>query len=320
MYNEGKKTFIAGEALAEKRNVRIKAGTITTPPEVVYADAGEDGIGVTEFAVAKDEPVTVKLWSDSGTFEVEVIVGAAINRGTELYSANDGKLCDTSTGSLVAVALEPGITGQQIEVYPQSKKSTTAALVSLLDSAGLTASATVEAVIAEILQGLKTTRNTIPVPLGAINMEDGTALTKQATTVAGIAQLADKEQVIMIPIGCTSGESLGFSVPLPQNIDIAADLTVHVLAGKGSDLDALTLDCEVFPVAAGDAANTDIQDTEAQAIVAAVSELVFTCGLDGLLASPSAITAILTLGGTNDGDDVYIYAVWIEYKSKILTS
>jgi hypothetical protein len=151
-------------------------------------------------------------------------------------------------------------------------------------------------------------------------MEDGTALTKQATTVAGIAQLANKEQVIMIPVNCTVGEALGFSIPLPQDIDILADIEIHVLAGKAADLDVLTLDCEVYPVAAGDAANADIQDTAAQTIVAAITDLIFTCGLDGLLASPSAITGILTLGGTNDGDAVYIYAGWVEYKSKVLTS
>lgn len=154
----------------------------------------------------------------------------------------------------------------------------------------------------------------IPVPLGSITQEDGTALLKQATTVAGYLQVSNKETVIDIPVDCSAGESLGFSVSLPQDIDITDDLTVHVLVGKAAALDALTLDCEVYPVAAGDVANADIQDTAATAITEAASELTFTCGSDGLLASPSAVSVVLALGGTNDGDATYIYGVWLEYQ------
>ena len=48
-------TFYAGEALAAKRRVKINTAspaTTTDPPEVVYSDAGEDYIGVTEYAAA----------------------------------------------------------------------------------------------------------------------------------------------------------------------------------------------------------------------------------------------------------------------------
>lgn len=319
-WNPGVKTFVAGEALAAYRRVKIKSGTVTDPPEVEYADAGEDFIGVTQYAVESGADVAVKLCTGPGTFEIECLVDSAIARGTVLYGADNGLVSDASSGTAQGIALEAGVDNAVIEVAAWNVKATTAALVSILDAGGFTSAATVEAALAEIYQGLKTVQKTVPIPLGAITMEDGTVLTKQATTVAGLAQIASKEIVIDIPVGCTSGEALGFSVPLPQDIDVTGDIEIHVLAGKDADLDVLTLDCEVYPVAAGDVANADIQDTAAQTIVAAVTELVFTCGLDGLLASPSAITGILTLGGTNDGDAVYIYAVWVEYKSKILTS
>jgi len=161
-----------------------------------------------------------------------------------------------------------------------------------------------------------TQKGTIPIALGSITQEDGTALLKQATTVAGYAQLANKEQVIMIPVNATAGESLGFSVAVPQDLDSDEDITVHALVGKAAALDVLTLDCEVYPVAVGDVANADIQDTAATAITEAASELVFTCGADGVLAAPGGLTVVLSLGGTNDGDAVYIYAVWIEYTRK----
>lgn len=169
-------------------------------------------------------------------------------------------------------------------------------------------------ILRQYLEGMQ--KGTIPVALGAITQEDGTALLKQATTVVGYSQLANKEQVINIPINATAGESLGFQVAVPQDLDDSRSLTVHALVGKAAALDALTLDCEVYPVAVGDVANADIQDTAATAITEAASELVFTCGADGVLAAPGGLTVVLALGGTNDGDAVYIYAVWIEYTRK----
>lgn len=319
MLNEGIRTFTANGALGAKVRVKLTAASVTSPVQVEVAGAGEQHIGITEAAAADTALVAVRLRTYPGTHEG--IASEALAVGAVLYGAASGKIKDTSDGTAIGIALEEATAnGDIIEFLDFTVISTTAATVSIADAGNFTAAATVEAALAEIYQGLETVQKTVPIPLGAITMEDGTVLTKQATTVTGLAQIANKEIVIDIPVDCTSGEALGFSVPLPQDIDVTADLTVHVLAGKAADLDVLTLDCEVYPVAAGDVANADIQDTAAQTIVAAVTELTFTCGLDGLLASPSAITGVLTLGGTNDGDAVYIYAVWVEYKSKILTS
>ena len=77
-HENAKKTFTAGEALEAARRVKIKSGTTTDPPEVVYADAGEDFIGVTEFAVSSGVLVTIRLKNAEGTFEVEASSTAAI--------------------------------------------------------------------------------------------------------------------------------------------------------------------------------------------------------------------------------------------------
>lgn len=321
MWNEGTKTFKAGEALEARRRVKIESGTVTDPPEVVYADAGEDFIGVTEYAVADGADVAVKMNTAPGTFEVECIIDSAIARGTVLYGAADGRVSDASSGTAQGIAIEAaGADYEHIEVAFWGVKSTTAATVSVADTGGFTLAATVEAALAEIYQHLLSANVTVPVPLTSITQEDGTALTKQATTVAGFAQLADKETVINIPVDCSAGESLGFTMAIPQDLDDSADVIVHVLAGKAADNDTLTLDCEVYPCAVGDTANADIQDTAAQAITAAASELTFTCGDDGVLAAPGTLSVVLALGGTNDGDAVYIYGVWIEYTRKILTA
>jgi len=317
--NAGPATFVAGEAIEPYRRVKIKSGTTTSPIEVEYADAGEQHIGVTVTRAALSERVSVHLTSQSGTVEIAAADSFAI--GAVLYGAADGRVSDSSSGSAIGLAAEAATAlGDVIQVIPWHVLSTTAGTVSVADAGGFTATTTVEAALAEIYQNAVTAQSTIPIPLNAISQEDGTALTKQATTVAGFAQLADKEVVITIPINCTAGETLQFTVPVPQDLDDTADISVNVLAGKAANNDVLTLDCEVYPCAAGDTANADVQDTAAQTITQAASELTFVCGADGVLAAPGTLTVVLALGGTNEGDAVYLYGVWIEYTRKILTA
>jgi hypothetical protein len=115
-WTPGRKTFTAGAALAEKRRVKIKAGTTTTPPEVEPSGAGEAWIGVTEYAVESGDPVEIRLKNVAGTIEVECNPASSIVRGTLLYGAADGRVAETSSGTAVGYALEPGVAGQQIEV------------------------------------------------------------------------------------------------------------------------------------------------------------------------------------------------------------
>ena len=68
VWSEGPRNFIAGEDLEAYRRVKIESGTTTSPPEVVYADAGEACIGTT-LAPAKDgESVAVKMLNEMDSF------------------------------------------------------------------------------------------------------------------------------------------------------------------------------------------------------------------------------------------------------------
>jgi hypothetical protein len=46
--------------------------------------------------------------------------------------------------------------------------------------------------------------------------------------------------------------------------------------------------------------------------------LTFTCSKTDMLAPPGALSVVLLVGGTNDGDAVYIYNVWLEYTKRLL--
>lgn len=91
------RTFIAGEALAAYRLVKIESGTTTEPPEVVYADSDEAFIGVTAYGVDDGATVAVHLKTHSGTVEVEA--GEAFAIGADLFVDDDGKVVDTDPGS-----------------------------------------------------------------------------------------------------------------------------------------------------------------------------------------------------------------------------
>jgi len=106
-----KKNFTAGEALAAYRRVKLSAGT------VVYADAGEVWIGVTQDAVDSGEEVCVKLASAAGTQKMVAAGTFALN--AELFGAADGKVDDTSIGQVVGTALEAATAaGDIVEVLP----------------------------------------------------------------------------------------------------------------------------------------------------------------------------------------------------------
>lgn len=270
------------------------------------------------FLMAFHTAISIANMGDNVFIYDDESVDVAGNVTFDIYVGNIALYIDTTHAW---VDIEPAIKQADVATHIADPSAAHAAsAISIADAGNFTTAAQVEAALQEIYQHLLSAYGVVPVPLGAITMEDGTVLTKQATTVAGIAQIGDKEQVIDIPINCTSGESLGFTVPIPYDLDDAADLIIQILASKAADNDALTLDCEVYPCAAGDLQNADIQDTAAQAIVAAGTVLSFTCGADGVLAAPGTITAVLALGGTNDGDAVYIHGAWLKYTKKILTS
>lgn len=95
------KTFIAGEALAAFRRVKITSGV-----NAVYADqADSDGYhGFTEHQEASGDNVAIALKTNGQTFKVTAADSFAI--GALLYAADDGKVSDTASGRPIGVALE----------------------------------------------------------------------------------------------------------------------------------------------------------------------------------------------------------------------
>ena len=105
------KTFITGEAVEAWRRVKLSSGTI------VYADAGEDFIAVTQEAAALAAPCNCKMKGQSGTMLIEAAGDFAVD--VALYGAADGKVDEDVSGESLGYAAELSSADEdKIEVIP----------------------------------------------------------------------------------------------------------------------------------------------------------------------------------------------------------
>ena len=327
MNNEGILTFIASGALAEKRRVKLLAGSVTTPPQVEYAGAGEQHIGVTEYAALTDgDEIAVKLISAPGSFEITA--SKVIAYAATVYGAADGKVSDAAVGSAQGIAKRAASGGGSIiEILPFNVLSTTAATVSAA-AGGLAIPATVQAALAELYQGLvKSIQGFLPIPLTSfrelaagvfINAAGNGGILATDTTPI-LTNIADGD-AMRIAWAAGNADQICAQVILPPDLDGASDIVVHFLASKDANVNnAVHMDGEAyfgesdadcFPAAA--AANLLVQakgEYTATILAADVPDTQADANMT-LVVMPEAHAA----------DAVYLHACWIEYKKKLLTA
>lgn len=96
--NLGSKAFVAGTDLEAYRRVKLSSGN------VVYADAGEEFIGVTARKALSGEFVAINLRSASRTYKM--VANGAITAGVTIYGALGGKVSASASGVAQGTALE----------------------------------------------------------------------------------------------------------------------------------------------------------------------------------------------------------------------
>jgi hypothetical protein len=326
MYNEGLATFTANGALGAKKRVKMTAASTTVPPQVELAGLGEQHIGITEYAVASGELVSIKLRTYPGTHEM--VAAKAIAIATTIYGAAVGNVSDAASGSAIGITKEAaGALNDVIEIVPFNVLSTTAATVSIADAGNFTLAATVEAALQEIYQHLVTVQGFIDVPLTSFRELAGGVFINAAGN-GGI--LATDSTPILTNIGdgdaariawaAGNADQIEAQLNLPPDIDKTANLVVHIITSKDANVNnACHLDGEAyfgesdadcFPAAA--AANLMAQ---------AKTELTATILAADLPATQldNNMTLVL-MPEAHANDVVYLHAVWIEYKKAILTS
>lgn len=106
--DSGFKAFLTAEALGAYRLVRFDSSGY-----LVYADAEESPIGVTQMDAASGVFCTVKLLSAPGTFKIATAAAITFavttdERGPLLYVANDGYVTPTAGTKVFFNACEAG--------------------------------------------------------------------------------------------------------------------------------------------------------------------------------------------------------------------
>ena len=326
MNNEGIRSFTANGAITDKARVKLTNASTTVPVQVELAGAGEQHIGIAEFAAATGTLVSVRLRTYPGTHEGVATEAFAV--GATLYGAATGGIKDTSDGTAIGIALEEATgVGDIVEFIDFTVISTTAAQISVA-AGGLSMPATAQAALAELYQGLvKTVQGFIPIPLTSfrsltagrvVNLAaHGGILASDSTPIMNT--IADGD-ALWITWAAADVAQIATSVVLPPDCDGTADLVVHMLASKGANVNnACHLDGEAyfgesdvdcFPAAAAANLLIDTKGEYTATILAA----------DVPDTQASANMTLLLMPEAHAGDVVYLHAVWIEYKKKLLTA
>lgn len=328
MFNDdGRITVKAAEKLENKRRVKVDtSATTASPVKVVYADAGEDFLGVTERSGATDDLIAVKLQSAPGTFEIEVVIDSAIAVGTTLYGAADGKVSDASSGSAQGEAMQSAsASNDHIRVHLWNVKSTTAATVTVLDTGTFTDETTVEAALAEIYQHIASTQGHIPIPL--TSLREATAFAIAASNANGGVLSSDTTPIYSSVEGATDEclavtwatgivQQVVTSVSIPPDMNKAADLVVHARLASGATVDIPSFTVQSY----FNEGDTVVSDTlAAAAATSAYAEVTQAIAA----ADVPAAAQMLTMGFTpasHDTDAFKMTGLWLEYTRRTLAT
>lgn len=310
-------TFTAGEALLPKRRVKVESGTATDPVEVVYADAGEQHIGITgNESTADGDLVSVNPMNATGSYEGTA--AGAFARGATLYGAADGKIDDASSGSAIGIALEAATAdGDIVQWIGFAVLSTTAATVSYADAGGQTAAATVEAALAELYTDLLSIQNLLPVALTSGMLSDGTnTVTFGGPATDPILDMTngDTDSALRWVWAAASVVAIIYQIPLPSKIDVTKDLVIYLMCGKDADANTVTLASDAY----FDVGDTKVEDVTAT-IAAATAETTITIAAADIPAGAKTLTLELT-PSAHAGDALYLYSIRPEFAAALLTS
>lgn len=120
----------------------------------------------------------------------------------------------------------------------------------------------------------------------------------------------------------TNVNAIATSVARPSDITAATTMNLKLALGKTGNTDTTaTIDCNVYPAAAGDENNSDIQGTAAQVVPYDSGDVIggiltFTIPEASMLAYPSVMNIIIT-PGAHANDVEVLSAAWLEYTATL---
>jgi hypothetical protein len=321
--NSGLRTYTANGALGANVRVKLTSASATVPVQVEIAGSGEQHIGITEYAVASGDPVSVRLRTYPGTHEV---IGAdTFAVGAVLYGAAAGKVTDSAAGSAIGLAMEACTNANDVvEMVPFNVLSTTAATVSVADSGTFTSAETVEAALAEIYQHILTASAFIPVPLATVrelatgthpNAAGNGGLLASDTTPILSAVNGDTDGAWRLAWAASNSDSIGFQVPLPADLNDAASVVIHFRAAMAGTTDTPVISADSY----FNEGDTKVEDDSDAVTGATYAEYTITIAHGDVPAGAQTLSVELT-PGAHTTDALYLTALWVTYTRKILTA
>lgn len=185
-------TFTAGEALEPYRRVKLDGAN---EKQVVYADAGEQAIGVTVDRSAITEKAAVHLFNRPGTFEIESAGAVTVN--ANVYGAADGKVDDTAAGLYLGKALKASAgTGEVIEILATKEEAAQAANV--VAAAAVTAGAPAVTYAAPVAGATVDTEGRASLAQAAADLVAVRAELAKAVTDLGVLRTAINAEIAAI--------------------------------------------------------------------------------------------------------------------------
>lgn len=164
-----------------------------------------------------------------------------------------------------------------------------------------------------------TTKGFVPIPLGSLMGEDGTALTTgPATVTPGFSQLANKEVVLEF-VAQGTHTAVAFTVAMPLDFDGTKPVQIVWYAKMGGDTDSPNIIHECyFNVGDTDCAGTDDEIDGGQVLTAYSAEIAHGDVPD---AVPAVLTCIFKpVDGQCGTDSTYFYGVGVQYARKLQTA
>lgn len=314
-------TFTANGAIAAKTRVKLTAGSATTPAQVETAGAGEQHIGIAEYAAADTAPVAVRLRGRV----FEGIAAEAVEVGDPLYAAASGMIKDTSDGTCIGHSIEIATAlNDKVKYVDFVVDSTTAATVSIADSGNIITGVTVEAALAELMVGMKTAQGFVPIPLQSFR-EVASGVVGNAAANGGV--LASDTTPILTSInaatdGCqkilwaaSNNDVIAVSIPLPPDLNDAAAVVVHCRIVSAGTTDAVG-----FTVSGWfNEGDTKVDATSGTNQTTTWAEVTAEFGASDVPAGAQTMTIFLT-PVAHTTDTMSLSACWLEYTQKCLTS
>jgi hypothetical protein len=223
------------------------------------------------------------------------------------------------------VDIEPAIKQADVATHiADTSAAHSASAISIADAGTFTAQTEVEAALQEIYQNAITIQGFIPISLMSLREVSSMAV---GNIAANGGLLASDTTPVLAPInGATDGcqnvvwaasnnDPVIFQVPLPPNLDDTADLILHTRIKSAGTTNAVGFGVDSW----FDEGDTKVSDTSETNQTATWAEKITTIAAADVPAGAQTLTISLT-PAAHTTDIMYMSSVWLEYKTKLLTS